>query len=153
MKMVIQLVSSASVSIEAPSIGGENVVSQIGQGLLVLVGLGTEDTVDCFDKAIKKVLNMRIFPDENGKIGRSVVDISGEILLVSQFTLYADCKKGNRPSFVKAMPPDEARVLYSAFVERFRELYGRARVKDGVFGAEMKVALVNDGPITILCEI
>ena len=144
MKLVLQRVLSASVSVDG------SCVSKIGQGLLVLVGLAAEDTQENFDHVIKKMCNLRIFADENQKMNKSIQDIAGEILLVSQFTLYADCKKGNRPSFIKAMPPEQARLLYARFVERTKELYSSEKVKDGIFGADMSVQLTNDGPVTII---
>lgn len=144
MRSVIQVVSSASVTVD-----GER-ISEIGNGLLVLVGLHIDDTPDAFDPLIRKIMKLRIFPDEQRRINKSVVDIGGEVLLVSQFTLYADCSKGNRPSFVKAMPPEKAKSMYAQFVDRFKELYAVDKVKDGKFGAYMEVALVNDGPVTIL---
>lgn len=147
MRVVVQRVSSASVCVD------DRLVSQIGTGLLVLVGLSVDDTVESFesfDPVIKKMIQLRIFPDDQGKMNKSVQDVQGEILLVSQFTLYADCRKGNRPSFVKAMPPDKARVMYAQFVDRVKELFGSDRVHDGEFGAYMQVSLVNDGPVTIL---
>jgi D-aminoacyl-tRNA deacylase len=144
MRIVIQVVSSASVAIAGKQI------SAIGTGLLLLVGLHKNDTIEQFDPLIKKVINLRIFPDESHKINKSIVDINGELLLVSQFTLYADCKKGNRPSFADAMPPAQANEYYGKFVQKCRELY--PKVKEGVFGADMQVTLVNDGPLTIILE-
>lgn len=144
MRMVIQRVLSASVEVDGTK------VSEIGQGLLVLVGLGVDDDESSFAYMIKKLLQLRIFADEQDKMNKSVVDIGGEVLLVSQFTLYGDCRKGNRPSFVKAMPPGEAKELYAAFVDACKKAYDATKVYDGVFGADMKVNLVNDGPVTIL---
>jgi len=146
MRFVIQKVGSASVSVD------DKIVSEIGNGLLVLVGLGVDDSKEDFDYFIKKILNMRIFEDEERKMNKSVIDVGGEILLISQFTLYADCKKGNRPSFVKAMSPEKAKVMYEDFVENFKKNYVSEKVKNGVFGAFMKVSLVNDGPVTIVLE-
>ena len=144
MKVVIQVVTSASVTVE------DKLISEIGKGLLVFVGLHMSDTEDMFDSLIKKIVDMRIFSDDAGKINHSVADVGGEVLLVSQFSLNADCNKGNRPSFAKAMPPAKAKTSYEKFVSRFKELYGSDKVKDGVFGAYMQVALINDGPMTIL---
>lgn len=144
MRIVIQVVSSASVTI------ADKQVSAIEKGLLLLVGLHKNDTIEQFDPLIKKVLSLRIFPDENHKINKSIVDVGGELLVVSQFTLYADCKKGNRPSFIDAMPPAQASGYYQQFLQKCRDQY--PRVKEGVFGADMKVALVNDGPLTIILE-
>lgn len=152
MKIVIQKVSQAEVLVD------KKVISQIGEGLLVLVGLSREDSVENFDYLIQKMMKLRIFPDEQqddssaSKMDKSVADVGGEILLVSQFTLYADCRKGNRPSFSNAMPPDQAKKLYAEFVERVKQLYVSEKVKDGVFGAHMEVGLINDGPVTIVLE-
>ena len=144
MKIVLQRVSSASVEVDG------RLVSEIGPGFLALVGICADDSPDLFDPMIKKILNLRVFPDESGRFDESILDNDYEILLVSQFTLCADCRKGNRPSFTKAMAPDKAKEFYASFVERFKELYVANRVKDGKFGACMKVRLLNDGPVTIL---
>ncbi len=145
MKIVLQRVSRASVRV-----GGEE-VSSIGTGILALVGIGRGDTDEkILDLMAKKMLNLRIFPDEEDKMNRSLLDIGGELLCVSQFTLYANCRKGRRPSFVEAMPPKEAEELFNRFVEKLRE-FG-IPVKTGVFGAMMEVSLVNDGPVTIILE-
>lgn len=153
MKIVIQKIDSASVNVVEE--GGEKTISKIGRGLLILVGLGDDDP-DVGDPhykdVIKKILKLRIFEDEKGLMNRSVAVVNGEILLVSQFTLYADCKKGNRPSFVKAMPPEKAKRVYEAFVEEFKKSYTAGKVHDGKFGAHMKVSLINDGPVTILLD-
>jgi D-aminoacyl-tRNA deacylase len=144
MKAIIQRVLSASVSVK------EKEISRIDQGVLVLIGLKTDDSEELFDPIIKKILNLRIFNDENEIMNRSILDENFEVLLVSQFTLYADCKKGNRPSYMKAMSPKSAKKLYEIFISRFQETY--SKVKDGEFGANMQVSLVNDGPITIILE-
>ncbi len=144
MKIVIQRVKSAEVSIE------ETIVGKIGKGLLLFLGVGTDDTVDILDKYIEKILKLRIFEDENGKTNLSLMDVGGELLVVSQFTLYANCQKGNRPSFIEAAPPDKAQYLYEMFLEKCREKLGS--VESGSFGADMQVALVNDGPFTILLD-
>jgi len=153
MRVVIQRVSSASVTVD------NRVVSAIKNGFLVLVGLHRDDTAEQsiggfnpLDHLIKKMMNLRVFPDSEGKMNLSLVDKGYEVLLVSQFTLYADCRKGNRPSFVQAMPPGQAKEMYQKFVERFKDLYVADRVHDGIFGAMMDVALVNDGPVTIVLE-
>jgi D-tyrosyl-tRNA(Tyr) deacylase len=146
MKVVIQRVTSASVTVD------NAVISKVGKGFMILVGLHVDDTPEKFDFFIKKILNLRVFEDAEGKMNTSMLDNEYEVLLVSQFTLYADCKKGNRPSFVKAMPPDKASEMYQQFVARFKEQYVGERVKDGEFGAMMQVALVNDGPVTIVLE-
>ena len=144
MKLIIQRVNEAKVVIDG------NISGQINKGLLVFLGVGEGDTRDMVDKYVDKLLKLRIFADEEGKTNLSVQDISGEILVVSQFTLYADCKKGNRPSFVKAASPDLANELYEYFKEKVIALYGS--VQSGEFGADMKVELVNDGPFTIIWD-
>lgn len=144
MKLVIQKVSSASVEVE------ENCVGKINQGFLVLVGIGKEDTKEIVDKFIKKMVNLRIFADENGKTNLSLADVNGEVLLVSQFTLYANCKKGNRPSFFDAGEPGKAESLYEYMVEKVKEYV--PVVQTGTFGALMKVSLINEGPFTIILD-
>lgn len=144
MKTVIQRVSQASVTIN-----GE-VVSFIGPGLLVLVGFSPEDGNETMEWMAQKILNMRIFSDEEGKMNRSVTDEKGEILLVSQFTLYGDARKGNRPSFIGAAPPDAANTLYEEFISILGS--GVIPVRTGRFGADMKVSSINNGPVTILLE-
>jgi len=125
-------------------------VSKINKGLLVLVGIHKEDTQDDIDFIIKKLLNLRLFDFDNKFCEKSVKDLSLEILCVSQFTLYASCKKGNRPSFDKAMSPKEAKVFYSNFLNKLKQQH--SKVKDGEFGAYMQVSLVNDGPVTIVLD-
>ncbi len=144
MRVVIQRVNQASVEIDG------KLVSKIDKGLLVLVGIKSNDTLDQCDYLINKILNLRIFEDEHFKMNKSVSDLNLEILLVSQFTLYADCKKGNRPSFINAMPPAQAKEFYQKFVDQFKQKY--TKVKDGIFGAYMKVNLINDGPVTIILD-
>lgn len=144
MRVMIQRVSSAQVQVEEETIG------QIGQGLLVFLGVGHGDTKEMADKFVDKLLKLRIFADEEGKTNKSVADIHGEILVVSQFTLYADCRKGNRPSFLQTGSPQEAEELYEYFKDRVREQYGK--VACGSFGADMKVSLLNDGPFTIFWD-
>lgn len=144
MKFVIQRVTEASVTID-----GE-VKGKIGQGFLVLIGVGKDDTREIADKYIKKLLGLRIFEDENGKTNLSLADVGGQLLLISQFTLYANCKKGNRPSFVDAGAPDQAEALYDYIVEECRKTV--PMVQTGEFGADMKVALLNDGPFTIILD-
>ena len=144
MKFVIQRVSKASVSVD-----GE-VKGSIGKGFLVLAGVGAEDTTAVADKYIKKMIGLRIFEDEQGKTNLSLADVGGQLLIVSQFTLYADCKKGNRPSFVHAGDPALAESLYHYIVERCREQV--EVVEEGVFGAHMEVSLVNDGPFTVILD-
>lgn len=144
MKVVIQRVKSAEVSIDG------TIVGKIGKGLLLLLGVGSSDTEEILDKYIDKILNLRIFEDQNGKTNLSLLDVSGELLVVSQFTLYANCKKGNRPSFIEAAPPDKAEYLYEVFLQKCRERLDF--VESGSFGADMQVSLINDGPFTILLD-
>lgn len=144
MKLVIQKVSHASVETEGASI------AEIQKGFLVLVGIGKNDTKETIDQYVKKMVNLRIFTDENGKTNLSLKDVNGEILLVSQFTLYANCKKGNRPSFFDAGEPEKAQQLYKYMVEKVKEFV--PVVQTGKFGALMKVSLINEGPFTILLD-
>lgn len=143
MRALIQRVSEASVTID------DQVKSQIGRGFLILLGVGHEDTEAQADKLWNKISKMRIFDDEAGKTNLSLADIAGDVLVVSQFTLYASCKKGNRPSFTDAGAPDEANRLYEYFVSLVHATDGIANVGTGEFGADMQVALVNHGPFTI----
>ena len=144
MKFVIQRVSHASVTVH------EETVGRINQGYLVLIGVGKEDTREDADRLVKKMIGLRIFADENGKINKSLKDVNGELLLVSQFTLYADCRHGNRPGFTEAAGPDMANELYEYIIESCKK--EAAVVEQGEFGADMKVELLNDGPFTILLE-
>lgn len=145
MRVVIQRVSSASVTIDGA------VKSAIGPGLLVLLGIGHEDGEEDIDYLVKKTAALRIFNDEDGVMNRSVVDVGGEALVVSQFTLMASTKKGNRPSYIEAAGHEKAIPLYEAFCRRLGEAIGKP-VGTGEFGADMKVALVNDGPVTICID-
>ena len=144
MRIVIQRVKRASVSVE------EKVVGSIQKGFLVLIGVGQGDDEATADKYMKKLLGLRIFEDENGKMNKSLKDVNGSLLLVSQFTLYADCSSGNRPSFTDAAKPDFANELYEYIIEECKKQV--EIVETGVFGADMKVGLVNDGPVTIILE-
>ena len=144
MKFVLQRVLEAQVKVD-----GE-IVGKIGKGYLLLVGVTAEDTVDIADKMIEKVSRLRIFKDENGKTNLSIDQFGGEILVISQFTLCADCRKGNRPSFVNAGNPEMAENLYEHILTRCRELF--SNTQKGIFGAEMKVSLVNDGPFTLVLD-
>lgn len=145
MKVVIQRCSSAQVTID------QSIVAQINQGLVILIGVGKEDNHEDADYLIQKIKHMRIFSDEEGKMNRSVTDVLGDVVLVSQFTLFADTKKGNRPSFIQSAPPDQAKALYEYFVETFKK-QSTGKVETGEFGANMKVSLVNDGPVTIIMD-
>lgn len=145
MKAVIQRVSRASVRVE-----GE-LVSSMGPGLLVLLGIADNDGTEDLEWLVHKVANLRIFNDEDGVMNRSVLELGGELIVVSQFTLQALTKKGNRPSYIKAARPELAIPLYEAFVERMEEVLGR-KVGTGIFGADMKVELLNDGPVTLLID-
>ena len=144
MKAVIQRVANASVTVD-----GE-ITGRIEKGLLVLLGVGEGDTKAEADRIVKKLVNLRIFSDENGKINLSLQDVGGSLLVVSQFTLYADCRHGNRPSFTTAAKPQLAEELYEYFMEKCRETI--PVVEHGVFGAHMDVQLLNDGPFTIIVE-
>lgn len=144
MKMVIQRVSHASVTVDHKKIGS------IQQGFLVLLGVSQEDTKETANKMVRKMLGLRIFSDENGKTNLSLKEVAGSLLIVSQFTLYADCKKGNRPSFIRAGKPDRANELYEYILAECRKEI--PIVESGSFGAEMKVELLNDGPFTILLD-
>ena len=145
MKIVIQRVSEASVTIDS------KIVAQINQGLLVLVGIEEADTIEDTNWLVSKILNLRIFPDENEVMNLSVKDIDGEIIVVSQFTLHAATKNGNRPSYIKAAKPDIAIPMYEKFVQQLETDLGK-KIQTGQFGADMKVALVNDGPVTIIID-
>ena len=144
MKFVIQRVKEASVQAE------QEVIGEIKKGYLVLIGVSDSDTEQVADRMIKKMIGLRIFEDENGKTNLSLADVGGGLLLVSQFTLYANCKKGNRPSFIEAGSPDKANVLYEYVIRECKKSV--PEVQTGRFGAEMEVSLVNDGPFTILLD-
>ena len=144
MRFLIQRVTSAEVSVEEQTIGS------IARGYLVLVGISAGDTVEIADRMVQKMLRLRIFSDENGKTNLSLDQVQGQLLLVSQFTLYANCRKGNRPSFLDAGDPDEARTLFDHIVEICRQSV--PVVRTGSFGADMKVRLCNDGPFTIMLD-
>lgn len=144
MKLVIQRVTQAKIEVESKIIG------EIGAGLVVLVGITHTDGAAQAEWLANKLINLRLFEDTNGKINQSLLDRKGSALIVSQFTLYADCSDGRRPSFTKAAPPEIAKPLYEQFVENVRK--GGIPVETGIFGAEMKVHLVNDGPVTLTVE-
>ena len=144
MRVVVQRVTHASVTVDG------NVIGKIGQGFMVLIGVSDEDTKETADKMVKKLLGLRIFEDENGKTNLDIHTVGGSLLLISQFTLYADCKHGNRPSFIKAGKPDMANEMYEYIIAKCREQV--ETVETGEFGADMKVELLNDGPFTILLD-
>ena len=145
MKVVIQRVSKASVTID------DKKVANIKKGLLIFLGIVNEDTQEDIDFLVRKTTNLRIFNDENEVMNESLKDVSGDVIVVSQFTLQASTKKGNRPSYIKAARPDIAIPLYESFKKRLQELLSK-EVKSGEFGADMKVALINDGPVTITMD-
>ncbi len=144
MKIVIQRVLEAKVEVDG------DICGQIGEGYLLLLGVSNDDTKEIADKMIEKVARLRIFKDDEDKINLNIGQIDGEVLVVSQFTLYADCRKGNRPSFVNAGNPAMAEELYEYVLNRCKELF--RRTQHGIFGADMKVSLVNDGPFTVVLD-
>lgn len=144
MKLVIQRVSSASVTVDG------TIKGNIDKGLLILLGVSQEDDGSQIEWLVKKVVEMRIFNDDHGKMNRSLIEVNGSILVISQFTLYANCHKGRRPSFVKAALPEKAENLYNRFIQQL--LTHNITVETGVFGAHMDVSLCNDGPVTIILE-
>lgn len=144
MRFVIQVVTDAKVTVD------EEVKGKIGKGFVVLIGIGHNDTKEIADVMVKKMLGLRIFADENGKTNLSLDKVSGELLLISQFTLYADCRHGNRPGFTDAAGPEQANELYEYIIEKCKETV--PVVEKGVFGADMKVSLSNDGPFTIVLD-
>ena len=144
MRFVIQVVDESSVRVNGETVGS------IGKGFMVLIGVGKDDNEQIADKMIKKMTGLRIFKDENGKTNLSLSDVGGELLLISQFTLYADCRHGNRPNFLNAGTPDEAEKLYEYIIGKTREL--GYKVETGVFGEHMDVSLINDGPFTIILD-
>ena len=144
MKIVLQRVSSASVKVD------DKIVGNIENGLLLLIGFSSNDTEENILPTIEKIVKLRIFSDEEGKMNKSVLDVEGSMLLISQFTLYADTKKGNRPSFIEAARPEQAIPLYEFFIAEMKKRI--SNVETGIFGADMKVELVNDGPVTIVFD-
>ena len=144
MKFVIQRVNNASVSVDG------NIIGAIDKGCMVLIGIGKEDTKKEADRLVDKMLKMRIFDDADGKTNLSLADVNGSLLLISQFTLYADCRKGNRPSFINAAPPQEAEELYEYIISKCKEQV--PNVQTGSFGADMSVNLENSGPFTIVLD-
>lgn len=144
MKIVLQRVLNASVDVDGSTVG------KINKGYVVFLGVGNEDTEEDVKRLVAKMINLRIFSDENDKINLSIKDVNGELLIISQFTLYADCRKGNRPNFINAGKPELAEKLYKYFISLCKESI--PVVEKGIFGADMKVSLVNDGPFTITLE-
>jgi len=144
MRIVIQRVKSAKVEV------GSKLIGSIGKGMLIFLGVGAEDNYEIADKYIDKILKMRIFSDENGKTNLSLQDVNGQMLVVSQFTLYADCRRGNRPDFVNAAPAGHAKDIYEYFLKTVKDRLGD--VQAGEFGADMLVSLENDGPFTIVLD-
>ncbi|WP_346871011.1 D-aminoacyl-tRNA deacylase [Clostridium sp. UBA5119] len=144
MRAVVQRVKSSKVEVD------NKVISEIGKGINLLVGISKEDTKEDIDYIVRKVLGMRIFEDEDERMNFSLQDIEGELLIISQFTLYGDCRKGKRPDFMKAQGGDAARELYNELVEAFKKEI--PNLKTGEFGADMKVEIINDGPVTLLLE-
>lgn len=145
MKFVIQRVLNSKVNVDGKTIGS------IGKGFMVLIGVADNDTKDIADKMVDKMIKLRIFEDSEGKTNLSLSDVGGEVLLISQFTLYADCKKGNRPSFIKAGKPNFANEMYEYIINKCKTYEG-LKVERGEFGADMKVELINDGPFTIVLD-
>ncbi len=147
MKVVVQKVSEAGVYIKE-----ENYTAEIGRGLVILLGIKQDDTIDDVIFLADKCSNLRIFLDENEKMNLSLKDVDGEVLVISQFTLYGDAQKGNRPSFIEAARPEIAIPLYENFIRRLKENLGESKVKSGIFGAMMLVKIFNDGPVTIIID-
>ena len=143
MRVVVQRVKKSSVSID------NNIYNEINNGLMVLVGFTEGDSSSDIDYIVKKIVNLRIFDDENGVMNKSIIDVGGNILSISQFTLYADTKKGNRPSYIKALKGEYSSKLYDEFNQKINEI---VETKTGIFGAEMEVSLINDGPVTIIID-
>lgn len=144
MRAIVQRVSQASVAVE------NKIISEIDKGLLVLIGIGHGDKENDIDYLVNKILGLRIFEDENNKMNLSLEDIQGDLLVVSQFTLYGDVRKGRRPSFTDSAPPEKGELYYKKFLNKCKD--AGVEVKEGIFGADMKVSLVNDGPVTIMLD-
>lgn len=147
MRALIQRVSHGAVKVEK-----ENYYQEINEGIVLLLGISEDDSENEIDYLAEKCCNLRIFEDSNQKINLALKDIDGEVLLISQFTLYADTRKGNRPSFNKAASPEVAEKLYNLFAEKMKSLLGVKKIKEGIFGAMMEVTIINDGPVTVLVE-
>ncbi|HOP50177.1 MAG TPA: D-aminoacyl-tRNA deacylase [Ignavibacteriales bacterium] len=147
MRALVQRVSSGYVKVEE-----ENYSAEINKGMVILLGVNENDTDEDMQFVADKCSNLRIFDDDNGKMNLSLNDIGGEVLVISQFTLYGDCRKGNRPNFMFAAKPDKAMDLYEKFINRMKQNLGEDRVKTGIFGAMMQVKIINEGPVTLLVE-
>jgi D-tyrosyl-tRNA(Tyr) deacylase len=147
LKAVVQRVSEGGVNIQS-----DNYSAGIGKGMVLLLGIKTGDNLEDVNFLADKCCNLRVFEDENGKMNLSIKDVDGEVLVISQFTLYGDARKGNRPSFIEAARPEEAIPLYEKFIQRVKENLGDNKVKTGIFGAMMQVKIINDGPVTIIVE-
>ncbi len=145
MRVVIQRVQKAKVTVD------QKIVGQIDNGFLILLGVGHDDSEDDMDYLVRKIVNLRIFEDEEQKMNRSLLDTQFDCMVVSQFTLFADCKKGNRPSFIEAAPPQKANAMYLQFVKKMEEALGKF-IPTGIFGASMQIELINDGPVTIVLD-
>ncbi len=147
MKALVQRVSRGSVNIPA-----ESYFEDISKGMVLLLGISEDDNESDIGYLAEKCCNLRIFEDENDKMNLSIKDINGEVLLISQFTLYGDARKGNRPSFNKAAKPEKAGLLYNKFAQKMKTILGEIKVKEGIFGSMMEVSIINDGPVTIMVE-
>ena len=147
MRALIQRVSQANLAVE-----NSDKKESIQRGLVVLVGISRDDNENDIDWITEKTINLRIFPDQNNKMNFSLMDISGDMLIVSQFTLYGDCRKGRRPDFTQSAPPESAEILYNKFLDRLKNKAPQLDVKSGVFGAVMKIEILNDGPVTIMLD-
>lgn len=145
MRVVIQRVQKAKVTVD------QKIVGQIDKGFLILLGVGHQDSEDDINYLVRKIANLRVFEDEEQKMNRSLLDTQFDCMVVSQFTLFADCKKGNRPSFIEAAPPQKANAMYLQFVKKMEEALGKF-IPTGIFGASMQIELINDGPVTIVLD-
>jgi D-tyrosyl-tRNA(Tyr) deacylase len=145
MRVVIQRVQKAKVTVE------QKIVGQIEKGFMILLGVGQQDTIDDIEFLVRKIAHLRVFEDEEQKMNRSLLDTKFDCMVVSQFTLFADCKKGNRPSFIEAASPQKANEMYLQFVKKMEEALGKF-IPTGIFGASMQIELINDGPVTIILD-
>ena len=145
MRVVIQRVKKAKVTVD------QKIVGQIEKGFMILLGVGQQDTIEDIEFLVRKIAHLRVFEDEEQKMNRSLLDTQFDCMVVSQFTLFADCKKGNRPSFIEAAPPQKANAMYLQFVKKMEEALGKS-IPTGIFGASMQIELINDGPVTIVLD-